>query len=228
MIKQDIRSNEGNCLIYGCASLAILGIIGVLAIGFGANYFLKQLREEFTDDVAMELPVVEVEDSERDAIIDRFDTWSEAMEDDDGDRTTLTLTEHDINVLIQHHEDMEAMSDIVYITINDSIITGQVSVPLDEIPGFSGRYFNGIADFEIELENGRLSLYATTANVNGEAVPDEAMQQIRNTNLAQDLDNNPETQELIEKIESIEVKDGIVTIVPSGVANSDEEESEAA
>lgn len=227
---QKIRSNEGNCLIYGCASLVVLGIIGVVIIGYGANRFYNKILD-YTDETAMDLPVVEISDSERDAIIDRFDAWSEAMGDDDGEKTTLSLTEQDINVLIQYHEDMEQISNVVYITINDSIVTGQVSFPLDEIPGFSGRYFNGSADFEIELENGRLYLYTTAASVKGESIPDEVMQQMRNENLAKDLDDNPDTRELIEKIESIEVKDGVVTIVPVDAidaVDTEEQDNEAA
>lgn len=228
MIKQKIRSNEGNCLLYGCVSLVILGIIASLGVGFGMYYFYTQVRDKFTDDTPIELPVVEISDAERDAVIARVDTWTEALEED-GERVPLILTERDVNVLIQHHEDLEVLNGKVYVSINDSVITGEVSIPLDEIPGFSGRYFNGSADFEIELSNGRLSVYATAASVKGEPIPDEVMEQFSNENLAKNLDNDPDTKEMIEQIESIEVKDDVITIVPiAETANTPAEEEATA
>ncbi len=226
LMKRKLQSNEGNCLVYGCASLVVISIIGVVVIGLGLRSLYSQFRDNFTDDVAMELPIVEVSDSDRDAIIERYDTWVEAIEND-GDRIPLTLTEEDINVLIQNHDKMKDLNGKVYVSINDTVITGDVSIPLEGfLPGFSGRYFNGSADFEIELENGRFSLYATAASVKGESLPDNVMDQIKNENLAKEMNKNSDTQDLFEHIESIEVKDGVVTIVPMSATDTDSENEE--
>jgi hypothetical protein len=223
--KRKLSVNEGNCLIYGCASMVVIGIIGAVLIGFGTKYFLDQLRDEYTDDAPVELAVVEVSDSERDSLIASVDTWMEAL--DEGATTEpLTLTDHDINVLIQHHEELEGFSDKVFITIKDSTITGDVSVPLEEVPGLSGRYFNGSADFEIALDRmGRLSVYATAASLKGKPIPDNFMQGMKNENLAKDVSrNNPDIQESLDKIEFIEVVDGKIIITPVGATSSESEE----
>lgn len=226
ILKQKFKSNDGNCLIYGCASLVVIGIIAVVMIGFGARYFISQVKEQYTDNTPIELTIVDVSDAERDAIIDRVDTWLETLEHA-GEKVTLTLTERDINVLIQHHKELKPLNGLIYVSINDSTITGDVSIPLENIPGFSDRYFNGSADFEIDMSNGKLSVYATSASLKGESVPDEIMQQVSNENLAKDVNNDRDIEQHLEHIESIEVKDGILTMIPKGVLDTPTEEESA-
>lgn len=220
-VPQRRPGTEGNCLIYGCAATVVLGIVGVLVIGFGLRQVYTHILNEYTDDVPIELAVIEVTDEDRDSVIERVDSWVEAM-DSEGAKVPLTLTERDINILIQNHEELEELNGRVYVAIDDSVIKGEVSVPLSEIPGFDGRYFNGSADFEVELSNGRLSVYAVGASVKGNAVPDDFMQQVRNENFAADVNKEKEAQELFERIESIEVKDGTIIIIPFGAEASTE------
>lgn len=222
-------SQRGNCALYGCAGAVVIGLIGVVAIGFAARAGFNKIKEQYTSTEQVELPVVDVSDSDRDATINRVDTWLESLRADEATEQ-LILTEKDVNVLIQHHEDLEAMSGNVYVTINDSEVVGEMSVPLENVPGLSGRYFNGSATFEVSLENNRLEIYAIAATVLGEPVPEEFMGGMRNENLAKEVQNNPDNRETIESIESLEISGGIITITPKGFGAESEEapaESEA-
>lgn len=208
-------SQDGNCALYGCAGVVVVGLIAVVTIGFVVRQEFNKLKDQYTDTEAVELPAVEVSESERDATIERVDTWVDALQNDEA-TTQLILTEHDVNVLIEYHEDLEKLSGNIYLALDESTVHGEMSYPLDEIPGFSGRFFNGGATFEVSLANSRLEVYVIEASVGGESVPEQFMSGIRNENLAKEMHNNSENREVIESLESVEVVNGTIVITPKG------------
>ena len=75
-----------------------------------------------------------------------------------------------------------------------------------------GRYLNGEADLKASLTNGVLIVTLDSLEVNGKRVPDEMMANIRQENLAKDAYKNPKHAEILRKLESLEIKDGKMTI----------------
>lgn len=222
------RSDAGNCWVYGCATVAVLGIIGVIVAVFGTRYMYKQLVENFTDDTPIPMPVVEATEDEIATTIERFDTWVTSMEDEEG-ATILRLSEQDINILIQHHPDNEEARNYMYVTIDGSEIEGEVSVPLDklEMESLKGRYFNGSLKLEVSFLDGELKIFIKEASLKGEPVADSVMSGFRTQNLADELNNDPEMEELFENLESIEIIDGILIITPIGASESVETDAPA-
>lgn len=215
-------SRDGNCFLYGCGAAVLLGIGGVIITAVILKRAFDEFKENFTADSAVVLPRV---DDNPDTIA-RLDEWRKVIESD-GEASALTLTQDDLNVLIQHHPDFEALKESVYVTIEGDTVKGDMSFPLDAIPGFSGRYFNGSATFDVSLEDDRVYLYVLGASVKGEEVPEEGLAGVRTTNLAEDFNRDPNMQEALEHVESITVKDGTVTIVPkNAVSGSDEAPAE--
>ena len=94
---------------------------------------------------------------------------------------------------------------------------GQVRVPLDIFPGFGGRYFNGSATFDVGLKNGRFSVFVIAATLKGEPVPESFIQGIRSENLAGEIHDDPDFEELVDKLDSIVVADGVITITPANL-----------
>ncbi len=88
-----------------------------------------------------------------------------------------------------------------------------MSIPL-HLPFVKGRYLNGAASFKASLENGVLIVTAHSIEVKGKPLPEPFMSQLRNENLAKDAYRDPKNAESLRKIESIEVKDGKLTIKP--------------
>lgn len=222
-----IGRNEGNCFIWGCATLVLVFILGSIVVFLTVRYGIQQLREKYTDDAPMELPVVEMPQEDLDALIERVDTFSQGLRDDEPVER-LVLTQDELNALFQHHPELTDLAGRVYFTIDeDDILNGQVSVPLEGFPGFGGRYFNGSATFDVAIEQGRFTVFVDSATLKGEPVPDDFMEGIRNQNLAKGMQSDDETRELIEKVEKLEVKDGLITITPVKLKEAAAEGSEA-
>ena len=208
------RTNEsGNVFLWGCAALVALTMFIMLAIFIAAYFGISAIRK-YTSEEPIILPPVDATIEEINAVIERVDTFGNNLDKGQA-QESLILTQKDLNILIQHHEELEEIEDYVYLTLEDDEITGQLSVPLDFIPGLRNRYFTGVATFEIEFENQRLEIYVNDAEVNGEAVSEKAMEEIRQENLADELvDGHPELRDHLRNLESIEVVDGQVIIIP--------------
>ena len=213
-IERQMSRNEGNCFLWGCATLALVFVLGSIVAAFAVRYSFQQIREKYSDDAPVELPVVEMEQEKIDALIDRVDAFEQGLRDGET-MEALVLTQDDVNALFQHHPELTHFAGRVYITIDeDDVLTGQVSVPLDFFPGLGGRYFNGSVTFDASIEGGRFTVFVESATLKGEPIPESFMDGVRGENFAEDLHSDRETKELIDSIETLEVKDGTITITP--------------
>ena len=221
------RSDAGNCWVYGCATVVIVGIVGAIVAVFAAKAFYNKLVEETTDVVQVELPAVDASADEQTKTIEGFDTWKDAVENEEPGTNALHLSQQDINILIQHHPDFEKMSDYMFVTIDESEISSELSVPLDFLgwESLEGRFFNGSVKLDIAFEDGYLRVYAKEASLKGEPISDEIMGAFRSENLAKDQQNNPQLMGIFEHLESVEIVDGELIITPLGTREPAEEEA---
>jgi len=216
-----LREERGNCFLYGCVTLVLLGLLGGLVAFLVLRYQIQQIREEYTAAEPVELPTAELPEDRTDALIARADRFAEALRNDEPTEP-LTLTEAETNALLQRHPELRNFyGESFYVVFNDNnTVTAQTSVSLDWLPGFAGRYFNGEITTDVSVEDGRLEIFLQEAVVKGEPVPDQLMAEFRRRNLAQDIDRD--TQALVDKIQSLTIEAGALTIVPVLVQESAE------
>ncbi|NEQ22203.1 MAG: hypothetical protein F6K28_24025, partial [Microcoleus sp. SIO2G3] len=67
----------------------------------------------------------------------------------------LALSADDLNTLVANNPTLAGKA---YFKIEDNQVMVQSAVPLDTVPGFSGRYLNGTFSLNIALENGLLAI----------------------------------------------------------------------
>ena len=91
----------------------------------------------------------------------------------------------------------------VFFSVEGEKIKGQVSIPLSNIMDIGmlrGRYLNGEAEFKASLSDGVLVVVLDSIEVNGKHLPEEAMSNLRQQNLAKDVYKNPDNAEMIRRI----------------------------
>ena len=202
------------CFFYGCLTVVVIFVmVGIMAI-LAVNYF-KSLINTYTDTSPMALPKVEMPAAEYEALDKRVAAFKESL-DKKKDVSPLVLTGDEINALIAGKPDTKQFKDKFHISIEGDKIKGQVSIPLGDtgIPFTKGRYLNGAAAFKASLQNGVLIVTADSIVVKGKPLPETFMARLRNENLAKDAYRDPKNAETLRKIESIEVKEGKVSIKP--------------
>jgi hypothetical protein len=131
------------------------------------------------------------------------------------------LTGDDINAKIAENPELKGK---VYVTIKDGEASGQVSWPLDQIPLFGkGRYLNGSVVFKASIKDGDLDIRLKSGECNGKKLPDDAIKQLENQNLAENM-NDPEARKFFRKFESMEIKGDKVILKAKAKAKPDEDE----
>ena len=208
------RKGRG-CLI-GCLVAVLLIIVLVAAVSFFLYKTAGSAVESFTDDTPVQLPVTNFPDEDVAALEDRVDIFGTALENE-GEAATLELTADELNAMINNLVEEVPLGEWIHVTIEDDVLGGEVSVPLDKIfppgtPFIGGRYVNGAATFSVDIVNSRLQVFIESLEVKNTPVPREILNQLANENLAKDFNNNPEYQPFLQRLEDITIEDGRLII----------------
>jgi hypothetical protein len=188
-------------------ALALL-VAGVIGLGVVK---MRRLRDQLTATEPAEVPVVDASAQQARELNREYSTLKEAIQK--GRATTLTLTADELNRMVATVPQLKDFRGRVHFTIEDDRLGATASIPLDQIPGFQGRYLNGDFDLQVRCQNGVLEVYATQVTVKDKPLPEKIMNKLRQQNLAQKLYEDPDTVDKLKNIESIRVADGTVIIV---------------
>ncbi|HVR35428.1 MAG TPA: hypothetical protein VMS21_06205 [Methylomirabilota bacterium] len=199
------------CFFYGCITSMVLLLVVAVGVYMAYRFVIGKV-DEYTDTEPMELPTLLLTQTELEELNERLSEFGDAVRE--GEATEpLVLQGEEINALVANEEEFR---DHVYLTIEDDEVKGQISLPLDQL-GFKGRYLNGAAGFRVVLQNGNLAVNVTAVEVKGKPFPEEFMQQLRAKNMAEGATEDPEVRAVLEKLESITVEDGKLTITPKAI-----------
>jgi hypothetical protein len=205
---QSTKKGPG-CFLWGCLALCAIGLAGVGCVGLVSYYAISSARS-ITSDRPSELPSVTLDPEKVAALDQRLTAYAEAIKEDQP--TELVLTAADLNHLIVEDSDFE---NRIFIEITGDEITAQASLPMDEIPFFSGRYLNARLSLNLELENETLLVDVTDVVIEGVDIPTELKQSIlaemQDVNLSEELDPT-ERNQLLTVVNEIEVKDSTLIL----------------
>lgn len=204
------------CLFYGCITLIVLFLIAAIGTVLALRYAFSAtggLVNQYTSTNPMPIESIEVSAPEFKSLQDRLAAFGESLEGRPGSRE-LVLTAHDINSLIQNDREYAFWKDKLFIVIEGDQIKGKLSLPLEDIGPFKlkGRYLNGIATLGVSLQNGVLDIKVKDVRVGDKPLPGPLLAQIKSANFADQLQNDPQARNNIQKLESIKVQDGKIVL----------------
>ncbi len=189
------------CFFYGCVTVLVLtvlvGIAGFFLVRYGLNKFTAFV-EQYTETTPMTLESVEMSKADYQQLDKRVTAFADAV---NARKATppLVLSENEINALIANNPAWRSLKGKVYVTIEGD-------------HRLKGRYLNGSAALKVSLTNGVLAVTILSLEAKGQSPPPPVMAQLQTINFAQNSAQDPKTQEMIGRFESIEVKDGKITI----------------
>lgn len=211
------RPRKG-CLFYGCLILVALFLAMVAGLSIG-GYFVYKKAEAFVDQYAamepVELSQLQYTEEQTDDFKERMRVFIDGL--GEGMSTApLVLQGEDLNMLLASSSNLKTWADGVRLSVEGNEVKGQISLRLGDLgaPFFKDRYFNGTASFKVSIEEGELIVSPSSISVNGNVLPDQYMAEMREQNLAVGISQDPDLAPTLEQLESIEVKDGTVTVFP--------------
>jgi len=212
-----MSEKKSGCLKFlavGCAIMLVLIIIGSVLAFFGIKSIVSGVAEKYTEKSPRALPVPEASRQEVDAVVRRADDFADAIRQDKPAQE-LVLSSNDINILVNKHPALSRAAGKIQVDIVGDRINGQLSVPLGELNDmFKGQYLNGSAVLKACMISGQLMVFADSIEVQGKPLPDTFMKSFASGNLADRANSDPKIGPVLQKIESISVRDGRLHVVP--------------
>lgn len=212
------KKGGANGFLFGCLIVAVvLVIVGVIGVR-GCMSFFDNLIDEYTQETPRELPLPEPASQEDiKVLLDDVTEFYESLKEGRATRE-LGLSAQDLNLLIHNHPQGAPFQGHVFFRIENERLLGEVSAPLDEISERTrGKYINGTAGFRVLLKDDQLEVYLESLEVGGNPVPKAFLEGFSRENLARDINKDEEAMKGIRKLESIEIKDGRLWLVPKNL-----------
>jgi hypothetical protein len=202
------------CLFFVLVALAV----SVVVLGFGAFFGLRYARglvAKLTDTHPVTLPTVKLPETAMFQLHDRVDTFRDAVRD--GDPTPpLELSSDELNALIETDPAFAALKNHLFVSIKGNQLGAQISFPAEDLGlvKLRGRYVNATGVFHVAIVTNELQITAETLSVRGEPLPRNIMREVTAENLADRFNQDPKAAAGLKKIQSIDVKDGKLIVVP--------------
>jgi len=201
----------------GCLFRAVVAaFVLVVAVGAGSYVAYRYARHRivavYTTTAPLDLPQATLSPSELGDLDGRLAAFVHALRNKNPVEP-LVLTGEELTALVARAPDFQKLGARALFSVADGEVRSDLSVPLERL-GFPGRWFNGSAAFGVTLENGVLIVTLRSASVKGEPIPGWIVGRVADRNLAKDLYARPEIAGLIARLESIELSDGRITLVP--------------
>lgn len=205
------------CFFYGCLSVIVLLLVVIVGGYFGVKYFVSNLAEKYTSATPMQLPPTNVSQSDYTAFMTRFDSFKSEMNTPNTAVPALEMSSKDINSVIEFNPDFEPIRNALVVDIQNDQVSGTMSLPLGKlgIPFVGDRYLNGKAVLKGSIENGKLSVQIVSLESNGQSVSSDILAKINQIDFSkQEGASNPDFERLMQKVERLEVKNGVIRLVP--------------
>ncbi len=194
----------------GCCGCGCLALTLIFVVGGGCTAFVGWQTYQFARDVTTTEPLILPTippDVDGAAIATRIETFVTAIEA--GEPSRLELSDLEINAALAAVLPPERQA---MVAIANGTMTLNGALPLDEIPGFRGRFLNGRVTFVPAILDGELVI--TLADFEIEAnreIPAEIrqalIQELENQNLLENFTQNPETEAFIRQLDTLELVD---------------------
>ncbi len=214
MAQQEKRGR--GCLFYLAIILALAGVV-VIAAAWAGTHYSKRIVNEFTASQSMPMADIELSSDERVRLNDQISEFGTALRDGKAVEP-LTLTVPQANawiatdtrvVSLRHHFEFRSFSA--------DQISGTMSYPGEQLGlmPLRGRFINATGTFSLEVRSNRIQFNAVSLSTpGGKAFPPTFAQAIRMRNLAAELNAMPQITNALKGVQSIEVRDGKLIILP--------------
>lgn len=211
------------CFFYGTITLVLVVIGVMIGVYFGARKAIQAVVAKYTASAPAAIPQLNLSPAEEERIARDLARNAQRAAAGEGSRE-LALSEQELNVLLGLSPDLKAYREQIYLQPEGDKLKAQMSVPLDQFEhwkslgrkigstSLTNRYLNGTAFLSIGVTNGALQLSITNLVVNGENLPGEFTSRVQGQNFAQPVNNNPDLQAALQKVQEITVKDSKVIL----------------
>lgn len=198
------EASKTGCRKFGCGGCLVILLAfwaaAAVVVYIGYKSFLPYTALEPVD-----APIYDAMEDETEQAREKLDRIRAALENETAD--TVIFTDTDLNALVARDTEFATAKGRVFFKLEEYDMLLDFSVPLDEFPGFSGRWLNGKTRLKLFMQNDRIVVQTVELHLNGEDVPPELMDQIKDENLASSAARDPAWREIEKHLKTVAIED---------------------
>jgi hypothetical protein len=192
--------------------LGLVGLVICVAVigGLVVRHAIKSFVQNHTQTQPMALPKVEDAPQKMEQLTGKFMAFKAAL-DADKIPEPWVLTADDLNAVI---DSIPPIKDKLFFSIDGNQVNAKFSLSLEQLTKgkFKGRHLNGVAHLKVGVTNQLLNITIDAIEANAKPLPRYLMKRIRQQNLADRMNNNVNQAQIIQQIDSLEVKEDQIII----------------
>lgn len=161
------------CFAKGCLVVLIAGALLIGVGGIGIWLFYGKAVAVFTSPQPTDVHIENVSDADLRNAETKLNTLGQAAASNQ--EITVEFTAGELNAMIAREPLFVELSNRARVSIADSLMTVEMSVPLDQtaLPKLGGRWFNGTARFGFTFTNDEFAFELKSGEANGHSLPQE-------------------------------------------------------
>jgi len=222
------RSSSGGCCCgAGCLTIFLVAMLGVALIIGGAWYLYGKTINSLTAGAPVAVQLETPSEAQYAAANEKLTQVRNAQAGQQS--VTVEFTAGDLNALIARHPDFTDLRRKARVAIANSILTLDVSVPLDDVPlpRMNGRWLNGSVNLALTYDEDRFDLNVRSLTANGREIEStffdtmaDWVNDTTNRSFDESQRDNPRFGELSENVKSMAVVGDKLVVTTKGAAET--------
>lgn len=209
--------HRANVVLISLFAVTAFSMTVIIALSIVMPPVLSNVVESYTDEAPLQLEVAVLTELERSDIETRLENF-EAGFDSDEVRVPLTLTESEINGLLQDEEDLNGRLSVSFV---GDLVEARLSLPIEQdleigpwTSGMKGRYLNGVAVLKPKLTAEGLILELKDFRVKNKSVPGWMLSQLQGEIDGLEWLQSDDVRDTISRLSDVVISDNELVLYP--------------
>ena len=190
----------------------ILGVIILVVAGilFYSDHAIREFKKEYTEDKPVEIHHEPITKTQQTKLATKYNSVKDVVKNHK--KAELQFTSEELSQMLAFSPETKKYASQSKFWLEGDKIKADLSVSLDRIPHLKGRYLNGLFTFSVQVKDGKIHYHVDECLVKGQPVNPMYLKLLNSQNVENILMQHSRTSNWNEFIESVEVKDGKLTI----------------
>ncbi len=151
-------------------------IVLILSIAVGSWLIFQYQRRQWTDDTPITIEQTVDTAARQPDGKKLYRETRQALER--GTAKQFSFDSRELNALLTQVPQFQAMEKQMALQLDGDKLLAKMSLPLDDIPGFQGRYLNGDFVFDLHIEQGVPTISLLSGTIRNQPIPEGYLQQL--------------------------------------------------
>ena len=207
--QQSSTKSKHKKLLLFCGIFLGVIILVVAGVFLYSTHAIRKFKKEYTEDKPVEIHHDPITKTQQTKLSTKYNSVKDVIKNHK--KTELQFTSEEFSQMLAYSPETKKYASQSKFWLEGDKIKADLSISLNAVPQMQGRYLNGLFTFSVAVQDGKMRLHVDECLVKGRPINPTYMKLLNSQDLKGLLSQHSGTN-WHEFIESVEVKDGKLTI----------------